>query len=81
MRKAMPMIIPPHIFHRFPKQSTQLAGNIWTEELRNSNSNGPDKPREDLQTLQWLEILPDPGDLAGELRNFNLRNGDRYGTD
>ena len=30
-------------------------------ELRNWNSNGPDKPREDLQTLQWLEILPGQG--------------------
>ena len=39
-------------------------------ELRNWNSNGSDKPREDLQTLKRLEILPDPGGLGGELRNW-----------
>ena len=35
------------------------------------NSNGPDKPREDLLTRMRQEMLPDTGGLGGELRNYN----------
>ena len=46
----------------------------WLQKNKNSGcgteiSNGPDRPRNDLRTRMWPEIIPDPGGLEGKLRN------------
>lgn len=42
-------------------------------ERNSKNSNGTDRPREDLQTLLRLKMLPDQGGLEVKLWNFNRR--------